>query len=427
MLTRHDNETLTRTDQGTPMGDVMRRYWLPALLSEEIPGADCPPVRVKLMGEKLVAFRDTGGRIGLLDEFCPHRLASLFLGRNEEHGLRCVFHGWKFNVEGRCLDMMNEPPDSDFKDKMWTKSYPTVEAGGVVWAYLGPEDRIPPPPNFEWTQVQATHRHVSKNRQECNWLQGLEGGVDTAHAPILHRAITANTGRAGIAVNSNFVVGSAPSLEVDTTDYGYRYVGVRALGEKGNYVRAYHYVMPFHQFRPRQAAGYQGQPAKPHVAGHMWVPMDDENCMIYNFIYSFGKEPITEEEWREIEQGYGRGPEDILPDFRTKGNIGNDWLIDRQVQKTETFTGIEGINAQDVAVQESMGPIVDRTRENLTRSDMAIVAARRMLLEASRTVADGGDPPGVGTSYYNVRAIESVVPIGVEWRDALMPDMYPEL
>jgi len=184
--------------------------------------------------------------------------------------------------------------------------------------------------------------------------------------------------------------------------------------------------MPFHQFRPRQAAGYQGQPAKPHVAGHMWVPMDDENCMIYNFIYSFGKEPITEEEWREIEQGYGRGPEDILPDFRTKGNIGNDWLIDRQVQKTETFTGIEGINAQDVAVQESMGPIVDRTRENLTRSDMAIVAARRMLLEASRTVADGGDPPGVGTSYYNVRAIESVVPIGVEWRDALMPDMYPK-
>jgi nitrite reductase/ring-hydroxylating ferredoxin subunit len=398
---------------------------MPALLSEELPSADCPPVRVKLLGEKLVAFRDTAGRIGLLDEFCPHRLASLFLGRNEEDGLRCVFHGWKFDVKGQCLDMMNEPPDSDFKDKMSIKSYPAVEAGGVVWAYLGPDGRMPPPPNFEWTRVPATHCHVSKNRQECNWLQGLEGGIDTAHAPILHRTISVDTNRSGIGMNTNFVTGGAPSLEVDVTDYGFRYVGVRDLGEEGNYVRAYHCVMPFHQFRPRQA-GYQGQPAKPHVAGHMWVPMDDENCMIYNFVYSFGDEPITEEEWLEMEQGYGRGPDDLLSDYSTKGNCGNDWLIDRQVQKTETFTGIDGINAQDVAVQESMGTIVDRTRENLARSDMAIVAARRMLLEASRTVADGGDPPGMGDSYYRVRAIEDIVPNGVQWRDVLMPEMYPE-
>ena len=328
-------------------------------------------------------------------------------------------------MKGRCLDMMNEPPDSDFKDKMSIKSYPTVEAGGVVWAYLGPDGRMPPPPNFEWTRVPATHCHVSKNRQECNWLQGLEGGIDTAHAPILHRTISADTNRSGIGMNTNFVTGGAPSLEVDVTDYGFRYVGIRDLGEEGNYVRAYHCVMPFHQFRPRQA-GYQGQPAKPHVAGHMWVPMDDENCMIYNFVYSFGDEPITEEEWLEMEQGYGRGPDDLLSDYSTKGNYGNDWLIDRQVQKTETFTGIDGINAQDVAVQESMGPIVDRTRENLARSDMAIVAARRMLLEASRTVADGGDPPGMGDSYYRVRAIEDIVPNGVQWRDVLMPEMYPE-
>jgi len=424
MLSRDENQTLTQTGRDTPMGDVMRRYWMPALLSEELPAADCPPVRVKLLGEKLVAFRDTAGRIGLLDEFCPHRLASLFLGRNEENGLRCVFHGWKFDVEGRCLDMMNEPPDSDFKDKMSIKSYPTVEAVGVVWAYLGPDGRMPPPPNFEWTRVPATHCHVSKNRQECNWLQGLEG-IDTAHAPILHRTITADTNRAGIGVNTNFVTGGAPALDVDVTDYGVRYVGVRDLGEEGNYVRAYHCIMPFHQFRPRQA-GYQGQPTKPHVAGHMWVPMDDENCMIYNLVYSFGDEPITEEEWLEMEQGYGRGPDDLLPDYSTKGNSSNYWLIDRQVQKTETFTGIEGINAQDVAVQESMGPIVDRTRENLARSDMAIVAARRILLEASRTVADGGDPPGMGTSYYRVRAIEDIVPNGVQWRDALMAEMYPE-
>ena len=425
MVSQVDNDILTRTGPGTAMGEVMRRYWMPALLTVELPEPDCPPVRVRLLGEALVAFRDTSGQIGLLEEACPHRRASLFLGRNEENGLRCVFHGWKFDRHGRCLDMMNEPPNSDYKDKINTTSYPVVESGGVVWAYLGPEERRPPLPNFEWTQLPETHSYVSKNRQECNWLQGLEGGIDTAHAPILHRALVSDTGRAGIGINTNFVVGEAASLEVDETDYGFRYVGIRNLGEKGNYVRGYQYVMPFHQLRPRQA-GYQGQPGKPHVAGHMWVPIDDENCMIYNFIYSFGNEPITEDQWLEMERSYGRAPEQLLPDFRTVHNRDNDWLIDRQVQKNQTFTGIDGINAQDVAVQESMGPIVDRSKENLARRDMAIVAARRMLLQAARTVADGGDPPGVSSSYYRVRAIEKVVLESTPWRDALLPEMYPE-
>ena len=378
MLSHADNEILTRTNLETPMGEVMRRYWVPALLSTEIADPDGPPVRVKLLGESLVAFRDTQGRVGLLDEFCPHRLASLFLGRNEECGLRCVYHGWKFDVEGNCLDMMNEPRDSDFKYKVRTTiAYPTVEEGGVVWAYLGPPDKRPALPRFEWTQVPKTHRHVSKNMQECNWLQGLEGGIDTAHAPILHRTITPDTSRAGIRVNSDLVAGGAPSVEVEVTDYGYRYAGIRSLGERGNHVRAYHYVMPFHQLRPSQSA-YRGRSAHVIVSGHMWVPRDDESCMIYNFTYSYDDQPITDEEWLEMERGYGRGPERLLPDFRTIGNRGNDWLINRQVQKTETFTGIEGINAQDVAVQESMGYIVDRSRENLTRSDMAIVHARRL-------------------------------------------------
>jgi phthalate 4,5-dioxygenase len=408
------------------MGDVMRRYWVPALLSTEIAEPDGPPVRVKLLGESLVAFRDTQGRVGLLDEFCPHRLASLFLGRNEECGLRCVYHGWKFDVEGNCLDMMNEPRDSDFKYKVrTTTAYPTVEEGGVVWAYLGPPDKRPALPRFEWTQVPKTHRHVSKNMQECNWLQGLEGGIDTAHAPILHRTITPDTSRAGICVNSDLVAGGAPSVEVEVTDYGYRYAGIRSLGERGNHVRAYHYVMLFHQLRPSQSA-YRGRSAHAIVSGHMWVPRDDESCMIYNFTYSYDDQPITDEEWLEMERGYGRGPEHLLPDFRTIGNRGNDWLINRQVQKTETFTGIEGINAQDVAVQESMGYIVDRSRENLTRSDMAIVHARRLLLQATRTVADGGDPPGVGDSYYQVRAIERILPQDAKWRDALMEEMYPK-
>ncbi len=424
MLSHIDNETLTRTNRDTPMGRVMRCYWIPALLSSELPEPDCPPARVRLLGEDLVAFRDTRGRIGLLDEYCPHRRASLFLGRNEECGLRCVYHGWKFDVAGNCLDMMNEPPDSDFSTKVRITAYPVLEQGGVVWAYLGEPGNAPPPPNFEWTQAPETHSRISKNWQVCNWLQSLEGGIDTAHAPILHRTLTADTDKAGIGINTDFVTGGAPTVEVDLTDYGYRYVGLRSLGERGDFVRAYQYILPFHQMRPRQS-GYKGQAAKQVIAGHAWVPMDDENCMIYNWVYSFGPEPITDAEWAEIEQGYGRGPAQLLPNYRSSGNRENDWLIDRQAQKYETFTGIDGINAQDVAVQESMGPIVDRTRENLTRSDIAIIQARRLLLQAAQTVADGGTPPGVAPTYYNARAIEKILPQGADWRKEMLGLLHP--
>ncbi|MEE3246713.1 MAG: Rieske 2Fe-2S domain-containing protein [Chloroflexota bacterium] len=422
VLTKDENETLTRVDQGTPMGDLMRRYWLPTLLSSELPEPDCAPVRVRLLGEQLIAFRDTLGKVGLLSEFCPHRLTSMFFGRNEEGGLRCVYHGWKFDTAGNCLDMMNEPPGSDYYTKIKTTAYPVVEMGDLIWAYLGSEDKRPPEPKFEWTQVPSEHRLLTKNWQECNWLQALEGGIDTAHAPILHRRITENTDRPGIAVNTNLVKGQAPKIEIDRTDYGYRYAGLRDLGDDRNVIRAYHYVMPFHQFRPLQF-GLQGQDPRSLIAGHVWVPMDDENCMVYNWMYNYAGQPLTDAD-KEEEFQLGRGPGEMLPDFRTKRNKSNDWMIDRQVQKYETFTGIEGINTQDQAIQESMGPIVDRSGENLANSDMAIVIARRMLLDAASTVADGGDPPGTGDSYYNVRAIDAILPSDVDWRESLDDQMY---
>jgi len=229
MLSREENERVTRVGPGTPMGQTMRRYWLPALLAWELPEPDCPPVRVKLLGEELVAFRDSRGRIGLLDERCPHRQASLFLGRNEDCGLRCVYHGWKFDVEGRCVDMMNEPAEVEFSRKIRTGSYPTVEAGGIIWAFLGPPDQRPPLPHFAWTQAPPTHRHVSKVIQESNWLQGLEGGIDTSHVPILHRVLTVDSARPGFKPGDPFVRGKAPTLELDVTDYGYRYAGLRPL------------------------------------------------------------------------------------------------------------------------------------------------------------------------------------------------------
>ena len=416
MLNKQDNERITRVGPGTPMGDTMRRYWMPALLSWELPEPDCPPVRVKLLGEELVAFRTTDGHIGLIEEFCPHRRASLWLGRNEQNGLRCVYHGWKFDMTGQCIDQMNEP--QQFADKIRVTAYPTVEFGGLIWAYMGPAEKRPPDPRFAWTQVADTHRAVSKVREECNWLQALEGGIDTSHFTIMHRALKANSKQAGIEVDDPGVRGGAPTLEVDVTDYGYAYFGIRPLANDEQYVRGYHFVMPFTQLRPPG-------PGKDEVHGHYWVPRDDESCMVWNFYYSYG------EALENLSAGGGGGGNlygthvDVENGFRPIRNASNDWMIDREMQKTETFTGIDGINQQDRAVQESMGPIVDRSKEHLGPADKAIIATRKLLLEACDSVEAGGDPRGVSDSYHEVRAAECIAPVGDEWWESLLPRMYP--
>lgn len=426
MLSCEENELITRTGPGTPMGDVMRRYWMPILLEREIAEPDGEPVRVQVLGERLVAFRDTDGRIGLLDEFCPHRRVSLWLGRNEDCGLRCVYHGWKFDVGGRCIDQLNEPGENNFADKVRIKHYPTLEMGGIVWAFLGPPERMPPPPCFEFTQSPPTHRHVSKVIEECNWLQALEGGIDTSHAPILHRALKPSSSRPGIDPRSPFVRGGPPVLEVDLTEYGYRYAGVRKMPEGGRYVRAYHYVMPFTQLRPASLLGMNVPESRRDFGpGHFWVPMDDHTCMVWNFMYCGNAgDGLTEDERREY--GNGNGPDHVDQEtFRAKRNARNNWGIDRQVQKTETYSGIEGVNTQDRAVQESMGPIVDRSEEYLGPADKAIIAMRRLLLQAVRTVQAGGSPPATDTSYYTLRAVERIMAEDEPWRDVMLPLMYP--
>jgi phthalate 4,5-dioxygenase oxygenase subunit len=415
MLSREDNELLTRVGPGTPMGDTMRTYWVPALLARELPAPDCPPVRVRLLGEDLVAFRDSEGRIGLLDEFCPHRRASLFLGRNEECGLRCVYHGWKFDVTGQCVDMMNEPEELGFKAKIRTAAYPVTEAGGIVWAYMG-AGTPPAAPLFAWTATAERRRHVSKVIQESNWLQGLEGGIDTSHAPILHRLINPDSKRAGFKPKDPFVRGKAPTLVVDLTDYGYRYAGIRPLDQRDIHVRAYHFILPFHQIRPSR-----NEEGVPLVAGHIWVPMDDETTMVYNWVTTVRDEPLPEDE--RLETRLGNGPETVdQATFRSRRNRQNNYLLDRQVQKTETFTGIDGINLQDRAVQESMGSIVDRSKEHLGPADKAVIQARRLLLEAVRTVREGGTPRGIAPTYYTLAAAEGVLPRDADWRTLLAPE-----
>jgi phenylpropionate dioxygenase-like ring-hydroxylating dioxygenase large terminal subunit len=425
MLTAEENELVTRTGPGTPMGEVMRRYWMPAALSSELAEPDGAPVRVKLLGERLVAFRDSSGKVGLVDEFCAHRRASLFLGRNEENGIRCVYHGWKYDVNGTCLETPTEPAGSNFKDKIRIKSYPALEMGGLVWAYLGPKEKTPPPPKFEFTQVPETHRYVTKTWEECNWLQALEGAIDSQHASYLHRALTSDKVRSryGQSASGYRARSTTPSHDADVTDYGVMFASVRPLGDEGDYVRIYHFVMPFYSLRAAQQ-GIGGEVKRPIVAGHMWVPMDDENCMVYDWLYSFGEAPI-DVKWRdEFEWGSGRGPEDRTLDFRKTKNRTNNWLIDRKAQKTLGFSGIEGINTQDHAVQESMGPIVDRTQEHLGTSDKAIIAVRRLLIKAARSIGDGIDPPGTGSEYYSLRAIDKIVPSESDWKQSLQGEIH---
>jgi phthalate 4,5-dioxygenase len=420
MLSREQNELLTRVGPGTAMGRTMRSYWMPALLSSELPEPDGNPVRVRLLGEQLVAFRDSNGQIGLLDELCPHRLASLFFGRNEECGLRCIYHGWKFDVSGQCTEMMNEPPENDFSHKVHATAYPTVELGGVVWAYLGPPERTPPLPHFAWTQAPEERRHVTKVIQECNWLQGLEGGIDTSHAPILHRLISETSTRGGFKPSNPFVRGKAPQLVVDLTDYGYQYAGIRPLGETEMHIRTYQFILPFHQIRPSKSD--RGLAVD---AGHCWVPMDDHTTMVFNWSYCPDGD-LSEED--RMERNLGNGPLHVdQATFHSHANRANDYGLDRTVQRTESFSGIDGINVQDRAIQESMGRIVDRTKEHLGPADKAIIQARKLLQGAVTAVLSGDVPAGTGASYYRLRAHEAILPRDADWRREMTPEMAREV
>ncbi len=418
MLSKDENELVTRIGPGTPMGEAMRRYWMPALLAEELAEPDGPPVRVRLLGEDLVAFRDTTGQIGLLGATCPHRGASLYFGRNEECGLRCVYHGWKYDVEGNCVDMPSEPAESTFPHRIHHTAYPCAEKGGVIWAYLGPPADRPPLTDLEWMRAPAGHRQISKTYEQCNYLQGLEGGVDTAHSSFLHRLLDPSS-RANRATERYRARAVAPKLEVLTTDYGFTYAGVRTLPDDGSqYVRAYHFVMPFHQMR-----AYEGYAGRPLIQGHMWVPIDDEQTWVYNWMYTRDGSALTPEEIHAEETETGRAADDLLPGYRPKRNRSNDYLIDRQAQRTTSWTGIHGVNTQDIAIQESMGPIYDRTREHLGTSDLAVITTRRLLLQAARDAADGREPLGVRGSAHQVRPAEMILPAGVSWHEAMKEEL----
>jgi len=397
MLSREENELLTRIGPGTPMGELLRRYWIPAAFSHHIAEPDCPPVRVKLMGERLVAFRDTQGRVGLLDEHCPHRTASLFFGRNEECGLRCVYHGWKFDIEGNCVDLPSEPPGGNFQSKIRIKAYPCHEQGGVVWAYMGPPEHRPEFPDLEWTRIPESQRHVSRHIQECNWLQGLEGGFDSSHLAFLHRG----SARGGVTI--------VPTrYEVVPTDFGLVVGTGRDVEDDETFWTANVMVMPFHKIIASVPFG-----------AHVWAPMDDENTMLYSVDF-LPDRPLNDEDLARSKAWQGIHTENIPGTDRAIQNKDNDYLIDRALQASgESCTGMRGLGIQDCGIQESMGPIADRTIEHLGVSDTGIIKIRLLLLQALKDHAAGKPLPGIDPASHQVRSARYNAPIGKSFAETM--------
>ncbi|MPZ55422.1 MAG: Rieske 2Fe-2S domain-containing protein [Rhizobiales bacterium] len=416
MMTTEENDLLCRVEGDAPMGQLMRRHWIPACLSEEVVEPDGKPVRVRLLGEDLVVFRDTDGRLGVLDEYCPHRRASLVYGRNEECGLRCLYHGWKFDVEGNVLEMTSEPPESGFTQKVKHKAYPAHEHGGFIWTHMGPPETMRPfePPAFAPTA--DTQVSILKVQVHANWAQITEGQIDSAHSSSLHSSdmVPARVDSAK-ATNQNWLRPStdrAPRYQSERTSYGFRYAAIRRPILNANthdYIRTTVYVAPFTSLIP---------PNNIHNVTTVLAPRDDENTYFY-FIAWNGpdKQGVTTEEWRKF--NHTQVGIDLDHEYRNRRTRENDYEQNRDAMKLGNFTGVKGIPNQDIAMWESMGPISDRTKERVGASDSAVVEFRRLMVEAARQMRAGG--PTIGTTephipHVRIASFEGVVPKTVDWR-----------
>jgi phenylpropionate dioxygenase-like ring-hydroxylating dioxygenase large terminal subunit len=416
MLTREVNDLLTRTGPETPMGKLFRRYWIPALLARELAEDDGPPVRVKLLGERLIAFRDSMGRMGLIDEFCAHRGVSLWFGRNEEGGLRCPYHGWKYDVTGQCTEVPSEPDESGFAKKIRLRAYPLLRIGDVLWTHMGDKEDRPPLPEWEFARVAPAQSYTSKRWQECNWLQAMEGGIDSSHVSFLHSgSLKSDPLFKGAKGNQYNQQDKKPVFEVVEAPGGL-FIGARRNAEDGYYWRITPWVMPCFTMVP---------PRGDHpVHGHFWIPIDDENCWAWSFDYHPTR-PLTAAERQAMMDGYGVHNRYVPGTFRPLQNKDNDYLMDREAQKRgELYSGVWGIAMQDASLQESMGPIVDRTKENLVSTDNGIIMARHRLRRAVQAMMKtGAEPPGRDPAHQRVRSVAVVLPREAAFAEACRDDL----
>jgi phenylpropionate dioxygenase-like ring-hydroxylating dioxygenase large terminal subunit len=431
MTTAHENEILTRVGPGTPMGNLMREYWIPIAHSDEIK-TDGDPVRIMALGEPLIAFRDTAGRLGVMDHRCAHRCVSLFFGRNEKNGIRCIYHGWKFDVDGNCVDMPNVPAHQDSKQRVHAKAYKAVERYGVVWIYMG-ERQVPPPfPDYELNDLKQEEITVRMIQQEYNWLQGLENDIDTSHFGFLHL---------GGADLSDLVPGDTmhylagdptPQFHIEETPLGLMYGAYRPADEsnKETHWRLAQLIVPFWVIPPATMLADQ-------IMIKGYVPMDDTHTMVITIQRSMGVMRSRTKSGKPI-PGLGAVPSagneykpnttDWFGRWRLLNDASNDWLIDREAQRHGgVFSGISGLNVQDTAVGGMLGTLSDRTREHLVPSDAMIVRARRKMLAlveafaADKTMKlPGVDDPGI---YRGNRAGNFLAATGKPFREAYEEQM----
>ncbi|HZT05950.1 MAG TPA: Rieske 2Fe-2S domain-containing protein [Chloroflexota bacterium] len=422
MLNKEENDKLCLVEGDAPMGQYVRRYWLPFLLSSDLPEPDCEPVRVRLLGEQLVAFRDTSGAPGLIEPHCPHRRADLFYGRNEEGGIRCIYHGWKFSVNGTCLETPTEPKDSNFKLTVRLHSYPVREAAGILWTYMGPSELEPELPDFEFMHVPERFLFASWSTQACNFTQAIEGGIDTMHSVFLHSTLdshrrlddwkrnsTLDDGAGSIAQGRYRNRDNPAQLHATDTDFGV-IVGGQYPGDQGeDYWRYNLFLLPFYTMPPGRANA---------KLCHAFVPIDDVTTARWSFSWNLDR-PHSTRDLANMRNGSGVHVQLVSGTHTPVRVRANDYLIDREEQRTLTFTGIKGTGEQDFAVQEGMGAIVDRSRERLGVSDGGIVRMRQRLLKEVDDLLEGAEPyapthPGV----YRVHAGDALLPgQTINWAD----------
>ena len=433
MLSAADNELLTKVGHGTPMGDLMRRYWIPAVLSREIE-PDGVPHRTRLLGEDLLVMRFTSGEPAVLLPACPHRGASLFFGRNEEEGIRCAYHGWKFNAAGFCVDMPSEPPESNFKDKVTLKSYRAAERNGVVWIYMGPQQADPPPlPDLEWNLAPESHTYLTKRVAQNNYFQTLEGEIDSSHSGFLHKSFT-NPFAFTLSWRTREEMGMVykmrdrhPRFQVKETEYGVL-IGARRNAEEDSYYwRITQFMFPFHTMIPPYGPD-------PLLSGHAYIPMDDEHVLALCYTYNPAR-PLSEEELDYLHYARHDGQEGLHPTVTgflppqankpegawwPKHHIDNDFNVDWERQKTAQFSGLPGTWAQDSGMQETMGRVANRSVEHLGVSDTGIIRTRRALIKAAKLLRDYGiEPDSVWEpDVYRIRSASVVLPRDADWVEA---------
>jgi len=423
VLSKIDNELLTRVGPGTPMGELLRQYWLPCLPSSELPEPDCAPKKVRLLGEDLVAFRNSDGEVGMIAEACPHRGASLFFGRNEEHGLRCVYHGWKFDIDGSCVDMPSEPAESNFKRKVHAKTYPCRDVNHMVWVYMGPSEVAPPFPPFEVNTLPEDHVLPPVIMMEqANWFQNLEGDIDSSHIDYLHSLLRFDS-VVSHNIDGKFARDRTPTLEVVPTGYGAFYSGKRRFDEAGNiWHRITQLILPIHTMIAA------ARPETVTLRSH--VPLDDHHSMLISQMGNTVR-AVTEEEVSRTQAafsdtgGYVPATSDPRTRYFTVANKDNDYLLDPEVQRTTQFTGISlaQANLQDRAMTELMAsadgsePIYDRSREHLGTTDAMVIMTRRMMIRAAIELRDQGIAPAnvQNVELNRVRPASIVLPDGADW------------